>query len=186
MNNCKDCVLRMNVAYFLKMVNFCKWIDKVIILKLRSQILSSSLAYLIIFLLVCCVYTNSEESLLYYSFKQKCVIRFINTYYYLLLQKTKWCVYYKNTRILLVTLLSPILNLYNTCLKFLIWTSYNLSIIFLHEPYNVPTILLIHEPKNVPIFLHVPHYVPIIFLPEPHRVPIIFLYLHEHQDFLNS
>lgn len=130
---------------FKKWSIFCKWIDHTEIEKSNFVIQFSILDN---FLLVCCVYTNSEESLLYYSFKQKCVIRFINTYYYLLLQKTKWCVYYKNTRILLVTLLSPILNLYNTCLKFLTWTSYNLSIIFLYEPYNVPTIFL-HEPHNV-------------------------------------
>lgn len=41
---------------------------------MRNQILSSSLAYLIIFLLVYCVYKNSEVSLLYYSLNKNLFI----------------------------------------------------------------------------------------------------------------
>lgn len=57
---------------FLKNVQF--FVNELIILKLRNQILSSSLAYLIIFLLVYCVYKNSEVSLLYYSLNKNLFI----------------------------------------------------------------------------------------------------------------
>lgn len=71
MNNCKDCVLRMNEAYFLKWLSFCKWTDYTEIEKSNFVIQFSILDN---FLLVYCVYKNSEVSLLYYSLNKNLFI----------------------------------------------------------------------------------------------------------------